>query len=72
MFGAFALFSVAGMRMIDRRMQRALGEDWARLMPARRRVAPDAKGVVRLVLGVALFGVLLWLHGPVIGAWPLP
>ena len=79
MFGGFALFSLAGMRLQERR--------------ARRRLAPDAYGAAmalarggfadrlrrsaspRLALelgaGAALYVALIALHGPIIGIDPL-
>lgn len=72
MFGAFALFALAGVKVIDRRKRRLLGAgEWARLAAGPRRLSPTRDGLVRLVAGVALYALLLWLHGPVIGVDPL-
>lgn len=71
LFGAFALFSLLGVRLIDRRKRRALGARWRILAAPSRRIAPSLNGVLRLAGGFALYRLLLWAHGPVIGAWPL-
>ncbi len=72
MFGLFLGFSVLGMRIIDRRRQRLLGAgEWARLAATKRRFSPSLNGAVRLMAGLALYGVLLWLHPVVIGVDPL-
>lgn len=78
LFGGFAVFALWGMRVLDRRRQRALGEDWARLaartsnlpfagQPGGWRPAPG-----RLALAAGLWLAVLALHPVVIGVSPLP
>jgi len=78
LFGLFAGFAGLGMAGIDARKRRAMGEDeWRRLagntsrlsLRALRHVRP---GFRQVVATAALYGVLLALHGPVIGVSPLP
>ena len=84
LFGSFAGFAALGMRMLDRRRQRLWGaEVWAdraratslvpgtALLSGRWRPA-GGPPVLRLAAGLALYGLLLWLHPPVIGAIPWP
>lgn len=71
LFGLFAAFSVLGMKLIDRRKRRELGADWDRLTSTNRTISLTRNGFARLTLAVALYGVLIVLHGPVIGAYPL-
>jgi uncharacterized membrane protein len=84
LFGAFAVFSLAGMAAIDRRIRRRLGAaEWHRLA-ARTSLVPFAALITgrwrpasrpdgqRLGLGVALWLTLLTLHPPVIGVSALP
>lgn len=72
MFGQFAVFSVLGMWIIDRRQKRILGQaEWARLADTAREVRPNPAGIMRLGLGGAAYLGLLWLHLPVIGVDPL-
>ncbi len=88
LFGAFAVFSLYGMRIIDRRKQRQLGmarwNDLARatsswplqaLLDGRWR--PDlgrmGRGAgLRLAIAVAVYLGLLWSHEAVIGVSPWP
>lgn len=84
LFGSFAGFALAGMRIIDRRKRRQLGAaEWARLA-ARTSAWPCAAlldgrwrpaawpGLGRLAAGLLLWLALLHLHAPVIGVSPLP
>ncbi|MCA0043225.1 NnrU family protein [Celeribacter litoreus] len=77
-FGSFAIFSVFGMRMIDRRKRRQMGARHDDLRIATRSAplfttqATPSGLIIRGLLGVALYGVLLFAHGPVIGISPLP
>ncbi|GHD99704.1 NnrU family protein [Defluviimonas sp. 20V17] len=78
LFGSFATFAALGGRIVDRRKQRELGQDWARLV-AQIRAAPlftwpgrPVEWLVRLVAGVALYALLIWLHPIVIGVNPVP
>ncbi len=78
LFGSFAIFALAGGRLIDRRKQAEMGADWSRmsaqigaapLIPARGAIASS---VLRLAAGVVLFVVLIGLHPLVLGTSPLP
>jgi len=84
LFGSLALFSVAGMGLVERRRARALGQPaWQRLtahtgllpfaalLTGRwRPTAPPASG--RLALWLAVWAALWLLHAPVIGVSPAP
>lgn len=72
LFGVFTAFAVLGMRMIDRRKRRQMGADWDRQTQTTRRVSVTPGGLLSIALGLGLYGLLLWLHTPVIGAYPLP
>ena len=85
LFGGFAVFALLGMRALDRRRRRELGDgEWARLatctsnwplaawLAGRWRPRPAASDAVRLVLGLSLWLGLLALHPVVIGVSPLP
>ena len=68
-FGSFALF---GMRIIDRRKKRILGNgEWARLADTKRQITVTGNGLIRIAIAVAVYALLLSLHGPVIGVEPL-
>jgi uncharacterized membrane protein len=84
LFGSFAGFAILGMRIIDRRKRRQMGEgEWSRLAAHsscwpfaalvsgrwRPRQAPELR---RVVVGLLLWLALLALHPPVIGVSPLP
>ena len=72
MFGQFAMFSLIGQRIIDRRKKRLLGEvEWARLAATRRQAGFTVNGFVRMLAGVALYLSLVYVHRPVIGVDPL-
>lgn len=78
LFGSFAIFAALGGRIVDRRKQRELGPEWPRLI-AEIRAAPlfprprrPLEWAARLVAGVALYALLLWLHPIVIGVNPVP
>ncbi len=85
LFGSFALFALAGMAAIDRRMKRRLGErEWRRLAHAtslmpfgsvasgRLRSWPIAGGGWRLLGAFLLYAALLLGHEAAIGVSPLP
>lgn len=73
LFGVFAAFAAFGMRIIDRRQKRGLGEErWASLTRMRRDIRPTANGVMRVGVAVVVYLLLIALHGPVIGVPPLP
>lgn len=83
LFGSFALFCPVGMRMLDRRNRHLMGPAWDRLA-ARTSVIPFAALVQgrwhpvtwpapgRLLLGLAVWCLLLALHPYVIGVSPIP
>ncbi|WP_298493448.1 NnrU family protein [uncultured Maritimibacter sp.] len=72
LFGLFVGFSVLGMRMIDRRKQRELGDaTWHHYAATRRELSIGGNGAVRLGLAVTLYLLLILLHGPIIGVWPV-
>lgn len=78
LFGSFAVFAGLGGRIVDRRKRNELGEEWAHLI-AGLRAAPllamperPVGFVFRVIAGVALYAVLLWLHPVVIGVDPVP
>ena len=79
LFGGFALFSLAGMGRMERRAKETMTPDDFRAAMAvsrgpladRLRRAVSARTAIELVAGIVLYGVLLALHGPVIGIYPL-
>ncbi len=72
MFGQFALFSVLGKRIIDKRRKRILGADkWNRLANTTRKFGLSRNGIIRLACAILLYLSLLHLHMPVIGVDPL-
>ena len=67
LFGSFALFSLLGMVLIDKRRQRELGSSWHTLVAAVGRARPLRTGlysesVVRLVAGLMAYLGLAALH----------
>ncbi len=60
------------MKIIDRRKRRLMGAEWDRLTKTARRVDITPGGLVRVAIGLGLYGLLLWLHTPVIGVSPYP
>jgi uncharacterized membrane protein len=77
LFGTFAAFSLLGMRLVDRRRQREMGDRWQALHDAviETPLWPPALKVgaaARLIAGLGLFVVLIWLHPAIIGVSPLP
>lgn len=76
LFGSFAGFALLGGRLVDRRKRRELGADWDRLR-AKVAAAPLVRGAsvetgLRLVAGLGLYGLLVWLHPVLFGVSPLP
>ena len=72
MFSQFAIFSVLGRRIIDKRRQRILGtQEWNRLSATTRNIRPSLNGMVRAAIAITLYAALLWAHTPVIGVNPL-
>lgn len=72
LFAVFCGFALVGMRLIDRRKRRQMGSDWEHLVATRRRITLTVDGTMRLALGLGVYVLLLWLHGPVIGVYPWP
>lgn len=78
LFGLFLIFALVGMRMIDRRRQRDMGARWHALVvamaagPIWPRPANQGRALLRLCLGLGLYGLLLTLHPAVIGVSPWP
>lgn len=75
LFGCFAGFALVGGALIDWRKRRVMGQDWAWLEQARREadLRPQSWGGagLRVLLGVALYAVLLGAHPYLIGVSPL-
>lgn len=87
LFGLLLLLSIGGMAALDARKRRTLGEDeWRRLAArtsawpfqawltgrARPYFAVTGRTVMVMVVGTALYKVVLMLHQPVIGVSPWP
>lgn len=79
LFGVFAAFALIGVRIVDRRKRREMGE--ARWADLRRRIAGGPVipapvswrgAMVRLLLAAGLFALLLGAHPVVLGVSPLP
>lgn len=76
LFGLFAGFAWMGMVLIDRRTARNMGADWPELSRNTARLSlraprPWPRPWVWLAT-IAVYGVLLHLHTPLIGLSPLP
>ncbi|WP_119165437.1 NnrU family protein [Algihabitans albus] len=78
LFGSFAAFALLGMRLIDRRKRRQMGEDWEDLVE-RVRESPKPTGADltvdlawRLSAAALLYILLLLLHPQLFGVSPLP
>ena len=79
LFGALAVFSLSGMRRLERRAAGRLSADdlaAARAIvrgpvPARLRHLATPRAAGEILVGLLLYGGLLLLHGPVIGVEPL-
>lgn len=67
LFGGFLLFSLLGMKLVDRRRRRQLGPDWQRLTPANRRWSAGQL-LITFAGGTLLYAAALhahpWLFGP--------
>lgn len=73
MFACFAGFSLLGRIIINRRKIRQLGhQEWARLSNTKRSLRPSLNGVIRICIGLLIYGLVLWAHEPVIGISPIP
>lgn len=79
MFGGFAAFSIAGMRIVEKRARRRIPpEHWERAaavsngpLPERLRRAASARTALELASGTALYGFMLWIHPVLFGVNPL-
>lgn len=79
LFGGFALFSLAGMRLLERRARRSLTSavfEGAMAVAKggladRIRRAMSLRVAIEFAMGLLLYAALLALHGPVIGVDPL-
>ncbi|WP_367117650.1 NnrU family protein [uncultured Roseovarius sp.] len=72
MLGTFAVFASSGGRLIDRRKQRAMGDDWQRMrsttIPARvSAYTPGMEFGLRLAAGLVLHAGLIWFHPHLFG-----
>lgn len=78
LFGAFAGFAAAGMRVIDRRKQREMPGVWHRLEAGRKHGAwlprreDRAQVALHLALGAGLYTALLLAHPWLFGVNPIP
>ena len=77
LFGTFAAFAILGGRLIDRRKRREMGPEWQCLHEASKRASGlslymSGETAVRLVAGIGLYVLLLWLHPGLFGVSPLP
>jgi uncharacterized membrane protein len=69
MFGGFLAFSLAGMKLVDRRRKRQLGEDWDRLQHGGRGWSAGQL-LITFGGGTLLYVLLLALHPVLIGPNP--
>ncbi|MEP2703837.1 MAG: NnrU family protein [Roseibium sp.] len=75
LFGTFALFSLLGMRIIDRRQKRVMGETWSVLQRQTNEVPlTQAVGLrdlaIRSVIGALIYSALAHLHPLITGVFP--
>jgi uncharacterized membrane protein len=73
MFGAFALFALFGIVMIDRRRKRLMGAQWLALRAEttrwpRPRITTNV--AVRTALAALTYAVLVWAHPLLFGVYP--
>ncbi len=79
MFGGLAAFSLLGMRILEKRArQRMSPESWERAtaiasgaLPTRLRRAASPRTALEALAGMAIYGLLLWLHPILFGVDPL-
>ena len=78
-FGLFAGFSIFGMKIVDRRRQRLMGQErWTRLREATLAQPLSSVGgklpdlVMRMVGAALIYMALLQMHQPLFGVNPLP
>lgn len=81
-FGGFLVLALSGTVLIDRRKQTTLGADWQRfaavtsnvpfaaIAESRNRFNAREIGWSRLLAGLALYALVLWLHPLLFGARP--
>jgi uncharacterized membrane protein len=84
LFGSLLLLALAGTVSIDAKRRREFGDRWDRFAAAtsnvpfaaigsgRNRLAAGEIGAWRIVLAVALFALVLYLHPAIFGGNPLP
>jgi uncharacterized membrane protein len=84
LFGGITLLALGGAWAQDGRKRRQFGDAWvgftrrtsfvpfAALISRRTRMSPAEIGWWRLALGLAVYGLLLWLHPWLFGVSPLP
>lgn len=72
LFAVFAGFALLGMKIIDRRQKRIIGATrWSELANTKRGIQMTRGGVIRVIIGIAIYALLISLHGPIIGVQPL-
>lgn len=72
LFAVFAGFALLGMKIIDRRQKRIIGAGrWSELANTKRGIQMTRGGVIRVIIGIAIYALLISLHGPIIGVQPL-
>jgi uncharacterized membrane protein len=77
LFGLLTVLGIAGPRSLDAKRKRALGETQWRELAAQVRQMPITTalaqiGWLRPLLGLILYGALLFMHEPIIGISPFP
>ncbi|MBJ6371870.1 NnrU family protein [Sedimentitalea arenosa] len=75
LFGTFALFALIGVRLVDARRKREMGEEWHRLNAERRKTARihlTARDLLRVAIGLLVYAALLWAHPVLFGVSPIP
>lgn len=73
MFGAFALFALLGIVMIDRRRKRIMGDEWLRLRARTARYPRPcftANAMTRTALAALIYALLVWAHPFLFGVYP--
>lgn len=73
MFGTFAVFSLLGMRIIDRRKRRILGPGvWRTLSMTTLNIGFSRNGLMRVAIGGIIYLAIILGHEAVIGVTPIP
>ena len=75
LFGAFAVFSLLGMKLIDRRRKREMGTEWSRLLGEVSRapvgqISNPKSILIRLSAGLFVYALLVHLHPYFAGVLP--